>query len=210
MSLLLATQITAISTALLAAFAIATAWYARRAYIAQRKQLILLQEQESDQQALIGQQAELLKVQSGQLDLQRQQLEDQRKINEKQAGVAELQAQELRESLDERKREATERRQAQAAQVFVWLKQDSLIAEPSLAPYLRNSSRQPIYDLAVAWGGSAAASLPHLLPGDEYEIHGAGSAVANGAVPVQLKFRDANSVRWLTTSQGQLTEMPAD
>jgi hypothetical protein len=47
----------------------------------------------------------MLKVQSGQL-------EEQRKLNAEQLNVLALQAAELRESLDERKREALERRNA--------------------------------------------------------------------------------------------------
>jgi hypothetical protein len=45
MSLLLATQITAVATAVLAVFAVVTAWYARRAYQGQSAELTLLQEQ---------------------------------------------------------------------------------------------------------------------------------------------------------------------
>ncbi len=174
MSLLVAAQITAICTAVLAVFAIVTAAFAIMAF---------------------GKQS--------------QQLKDQQEMNRQQAGMFKLQAEDLQDSLGERQRDREQRRRAQAAQVLVWLGQDSRYAEPSLVPYLSNSSRQPIYDLAVAWGSSAAGSLPHLLPGEEHEFHGAGSAVANDIVPVQLEFRDANGVRWLTTSRGELTERSA-
>jgi hypothetical protein len=47
---------------------------------------------------------------------------EQRKVNAEQIRVLALQATELRESLDERKREAVERRNAQAAQVLLAVK----------------------------------------------------------------------------------------
>jgi len=53
------------------------------------------------------------------LQVQSEQLAEQQKVNAKQIRVLKLQAAELRESLDERKREAEERRSAQAARVFV-------------------------------------------------------------------------------------------
>jgi hypothetical protein len=53
------------------------------------------------------------------LDAQHDQLESLRKVNEKQIEVLGLQATDLRESLDERKREAEELRSAQAARVFI-------------------------------------------------------------------------------------------
>ncbi len=52
---------------------------------------------------------------------QSEQLEDQRRINAEQTGVLALQAEELGESLKERKREAEQRRSAQAARVFISL-----------------------------------------------------------------------------------------
>src|SRR5260221_13834131 len=92
MSLIAATQITAIATAVLAAFAIVTAWYARRAFREQSEEVRTLKKQ----------------------------LKDQQDLTAKQTPVLELQAEELRESLDERKREAANQRRAQASMVFVW------------------------------------------------------------------------------------------
>ena len=121
MSQIAAAQWTAVATIVLAAFAVVTAVFAFLAFRAQAEQVGTLKEQSTDEKALIGQQAELLQVQSGQLEVQHQQLDDQRTINARQAEVMELQAQELRESLDERKREAEARRAAQASQVFIWV-----------------------------------------------------------------------------------------
>ena len=78
MSLLFATQLTAIATAVLAVFAIVTAWYARWAFLKQSQEVRAIERQVQDAQELTRQQAELLRIQSGQLDLQRQQFDDQR------------------------------------------------------------------------------------------------------------------------------------
>jgi len=115
----LSAEITAIATALLAVLAVATAWYARRAFLKQSQEVRAIEQQVKDEQELTKQQAELVKVQSDQLELSRQQFDEQRQINARQAGVFELQSTELRESLAERKHEAEQRRSAQAARVFV-------------------------------------------------------------------------------------------
>lgn len=57
MSLIFATQLTAVATAVLAVFAFVTAWYARRAFLKQSQE--------------VSDQAEMLKVQSEQLTEQR-------------------------------------------------------------------------------------------------------------------------------------------
>jgi hypothetical protein len=85
MSLIFATQLTAIATAMLAAFAIVTGIYAIRAFRKQSKEV-------SDQISMLG--------------IQSDRLAEQRKINAEQLRVLALQAGELRESLAERKREA--------------------------------------------------------------------------------------------------------
>ena len=63
------TWITGVATAVLAVFAIITAFYARRAFREQSQE--------------VSDQAEMLKVQSDRLGLQERQFEDQRKINQK-------------------------------------------------------------------------------------------------------------------------------
>jgi multidrug efflux pump subunit AcrA (membrane-fusion protein) len=133
-----------VATAILAAFAIVTAWYARRAFLEQSQEVRAIEQQVTDALELASQQAKLLEVQSGQLELQRQQLDDQRQANAKQAGVLELQASELRESLDERKRDAHERNRAQAAQVTAWF---ALTSGKTWAAQIRNASELPILDV---------------------------------------------------------------
>ena len=94
MSLIFATQLTAVATAALAVFAIVTAYYARKALRSQSKE--------------VSDQATMLKVQSEQLD-------EQRKMNAEQIKVLELQAKELRESIDEHGREREQRHRSQAS-----------------------------------------------------------------------------------------------
>jgi hypothetical protein len=102
MSLLVATQITAAATAVLALFAIVTALLRSWPSASSHAEVAILGKQLEDQQALTRQQADLLKVQSGQLALQSRQFDEQRKLNEKQAEVLALQAKDLEESLAER------------------------------------------------------------------------------------------------------------
>jgi hypothetical protein len=98
MSVDLSGEITAIATAVLAVFAIVTAVFAVLAFRKQSQE--------------VYDQAAMLAVQSDQL-------EEQRKINAEQAKVLALQASELRESLDQRKRETERRHRAQASRVFI-------------------------------------------------------------------------------------------
>ncbi len=168
MSLIFATQLTAVATAVLAVFAIVTAVYAVRAFRKQSQEVSAIERQVIDHQELARQQAELLKVQSGQLELQRQQLdgqraaiEDQIRANARQAGVLELQASELCESLDQRKREAEERRGAQASMVFLWEEKGAFNPPdeppvPSVIAHVVNTSDQPAYDAELYWRRGSA------------------------------------------------------
>jgi hypothetical protein len=155
MSLIFATQLTALATAVLAVFAIVTAFYARRAFLKQSQEVRAIEQQVQDAQELARQQGNLLNVQSGQLELQRQQFAEQRKLNERQTEVLTLQAAELRESLEERKREAVERRNAQASQVHLALKvvAKSRDGGPEIEATVVNASerQQPIYDVKLYW-----------------------------------------------------------
>jgi hypothetical protein len=228
-SLIFATQLTAVATAALAAFAIVTAWYARRAFLKQSQEVRAIEQQVQDAQELSRQQAELLKVQSGQLELQRHQLEDQRQANARQAEVLELQASELRESLAERKQEAELRHRDQAARVFIGEeRQDPKRGErggfyrypgqsavgPAVLAYVKNTSNQPVYDAELRWHrGSEGYGEPNpeplgiLMPRDEKgvvrEFPAGTNLAASGAV---LAFRDAAGVVWIRRPDGGLTE----
>ena len=93
MSLIFATQLTAVATAILAVFAFTTAILAYRAFRKQSRE--------------VRDQAQMLKVQSDQL-------EEQQRINE-------LQATDLRASIKQRKLDADERRREQARLVSAWI-----------------------------------------------------------------------------------------
>jgi hypothetical protein len=159
MSADLSGEITAIATAVLAVFAIVTAWYARRAFLKQAQEVRAIEQQVQDAQELTRQQAELLKVQSGQLELQRQQFDEQRKVNARQAEILDLQAAELRESLEERKRDAYGRKRAQASRVFIEEEQHSYISDTRVitggSAWIKvtvlNRSDEPVYDAVLHW-----------------------------------------------------------
>ncbi len=173
MSLIFATQLTAVATGILAVFAIITGIFALLAFRKQSEEVRAIERQVHDQEELTRQQAELVKVQSGQLELQRQQLEDQREANAKQAEILELQGTELCESLDDRKREATERRRAQASRVLITQVRHPYIRNPAVitggTAYVKatifNGSGAPIYDTELRWHqGSAPYGEPNADP----------------------------------------------
>ena len=214
--------LTAIGTVLLAVFAVVTAWYARKAFREQSREVAAIEQQVKDEQEVTRQQAELLKVQSGQLELQRQQLEDQRAASTRQAEVLDLQAAELRESLDERKREAEQQRRAQAAMVF--LAQDSFpgrkggadwgAAPPSAGMTVVNSSDQPVYGAelyrrrgSAGWGEPNPEPLGMILPGEDAKRARQFPDDTNMAVSgASLRFTDAAGVRWIRRPDGYLGE----
>ncbi len=140
MSLIFATQLTAVATVALAALALATAVLALLAWRKQSRE--------------VSDQAEMLKL--------------QQETSEKQAGVLELQAAELRKSLEERSREGQRRAREQAILVFLTENRhkgrlagplDSAL--PSITATVVNSSNQPIYDTDVYWSiGEALNARP--------------------------------------------------
>jgi hypothetical protein len=112
--------------------------------------------------------------------------------------------------IKDRNSEAAQRRRAQAAQVFTWVDEQPVHdgEAPRPAACVRNTSRQPVYDINVGWGSSfGAGTWRVLLPDEENAIPGAGSSVADGTAPIRIEFRDAAGVRWRTTSRGELTEL---
>jgi hypothetical protein len=129
MSVVFATQLTAVATLALAALALATAVLALLSWRKPSKGV-------ADQAAM--------------LELQRRQLAEQEKTSAKQAGVLELQTVELRESLEERKREAEDRRRSQAAMITAWFASVPVPHGPAVSQWgamLRNAaacSRLPV------------------------------------------------------------------
>jgi hypothetical protein len=230
MSLIFATQLTAVATAVLAAFAIVTAWYARRAFLKQSQEVAAIERQVTDQQELTRQQANLLEIQSDQLDIQRQQLVDQREASARQAEVFELQATELRESLEERKRDTEERRRAQASCIFIWdERSDSdpavnqvqsalgVVSRRGISVHIENTSPQPIYDLTISWyKGTAPWDEPErcsiLMPGKRMDVARTLPLDVPGQVDRSLfwatvLFRDAGGCCWRARAGGHLDEI---
>ena len=195
---------------MLAVFAILTTIYAVRAF---RKQ-----SQEVSDQAL------MLKVQA-------EQLAEQRKINTEQTKVLALQASELRESLDERTRDTAERRRAQASRVFVWTehgldprvtqaqRSSGLAVLEAITVHVKNSSKQPVYDLIIGWRKGPAPwgepdEIPGLLPGEQENR----TRTLDPALPrnvdrtlfgAVVRFRDPAGAHWLLRPGGHLTEEPS-
>ena len=207
MSLIFATQLTGAATAALAVFAIVTAWYARKAFLKQSKEV-------SDQASM--------------LEIQSEQLAEQRKVNTEQIRVLALQASELRGSLEERTRDTAERRRAQASRVFIWTETgpdprltDAQIEKgvpwrETVTAHVNNTSDQPIYCAELVWddsstplaevaGRSGAERLPvFLLPGsDAAQTRQAGPETR----AVVLRFRDAAGVIWLRGPEGDLVDL---
>lgn len=214
----LSAEITAIATAVLALFAIATAYYARRAFLKQSQEVRAIEQQVKDQEELSRRQADLLQVQSGQLELQRHQFDEQRKLNERQSEVLELQAEELRESLDQRKIEAVERRSSQALQVLVQEERYTYQAvgkatEKDITVYVSNTSQQPIYEVWFSWHSGDKSYAQNrrdepLMPGgkdhDSAQVPLDVDPDEFGAVVI---FRDRAGVWWRARPDGRLDEV---
>jgi hypothetical protein len=91
------------------------------------------------------------------------------------------QSSQLEMELRERRREAEERRRAQAAQVFVWqdppeLSQrggDSITAWATTVAHVLNTSKQPVFNLRIMWvytgkpAGKYVLRAAPLMPGEE-------------------------------------------
>jgi hypothetical protein len=202
-------EITAIATAVLAAFAIVTAIFAILAFRKQSQEVI--------------DQASMLKVQSERLD-------EQRKVNAEQVKVLALQAEELRESVGaERKRAAEVRRRAQATRVslkempFETVPGDGstgyhaalgTVSSPAVRVDVKNSSDQPIYGAELRWHrGSEGYGEPNpqplgtLMPGEDAKaIRGFSPGTNLAASGAVLRFRDAAGATWIRRPDGGLVE----
>ena len=198
----LSAELTAIATAVLAVFAIVTAFYARQAFRKQSQE--------------VSDQASMLQVQS-------EQLAEQRKVNAEQMQVLALQAAELHESLGERKREAEQRRSAQAARVFMSQKIGIVFRqedddEPEyfdVSVTVVNTSDRPVYDTALHWHRGSESfddlfvgePLGTIMPGEERSSWRHFPPDTNMAISgAVLTFRDAAGARWMHRPDGTLTE----
>jgi hypothetical protein len=177
----------------LLAGAIVTAWYARRAFIAQGKELAELTAEAAEQ----------------------------RRVNEKQVVVLELQQRDLKASLEQRVTTAAATRSAQASQVFVWTEnrtKDRITTSgrdfyvsgepdevhtvgPSFAVYLKNTSRQPIYDVVIRTDHGGDDHLPILMP-DGWAVFYRSPEMTWAAAD----FRDAGFALWSREGTGLLVD----
>jgi hypothetical protein len=229
-----ASQILAAATVVLGIGAVITAVFAIKAFGKQATEVTALEQQGMDQQRLINQQADMLKVQADQLEVQQQGLEEQRAINVRQTDVLELQVKELRASLEQREREAGQRRHAQAAAVFIWEDRhdrDPRISQvqtavtgvapgPVIVAHVKNTSRQPIYDVSLSWHRGSMPwqqpdPLPTLMPGDEKDSTRAlpsdlPSNVDPAVFGAVVFFRDAAGICWRVRPDGQFDEIPPE
>ena len=229
MSLLLATQITAIATAVLAVGAIVTAIFAVLALRKEAEEVRAIEKQVTDQQEVTRQQAGLLKLQSDQLELQRQQLDDQRKVNEKHSGVLELEAAELTEALKQRQHDAAEQRRKQAARVTAWLTRQEDAVPRSWGALVRNASDEPVFDVrvffhhmrekegggyqAVSQGGPPPRETTAVLPPveDRFVVIPEAVRAMFGSITIDdrtcaasVEFTDAAGNRWERDPRGAL------
>jgi hypothetical protein len=214
MSLIFATQLTAVATTILAVFAFTTAILA---YLAFRKQSREVRDQ-----------AQMLKVQSDQL-------EEQQKINE-------LQATDLRASIKQRKLDADERRRAQARLVSAWIGKtrddpDNNDGMRQISLELINGSPEPIYGLVAgtvfiqgragpnsleAWFEvkkrtesqehkqlSPPTAILSILPPGRWRtwVQDTGEVLGGGRRGAELAFTDRAGTHWIRRARGDLEKL---
>jgi hypothetical protein len=166
--------------------------------------------------------------QSAELTILNSQASDQRETNRKLAASADLQAEELRQSLEERKRETERQHRAQAEQVYVTLAkspgtsaapdnsvvQGRMARPPVVAATVHNYSQQIIRDVQLRWHTGSAS---HGEPNPELlgELIPATEAVRKRTFPPDcdlercgavILFRDAAGTTWLRRPDGDLQE----
>jgi hypothetical protein len=115
-------------------------------------------------------------------------------------------------------RDIRQRHRAQATQVFTWVEMrpyDGKAEDMRPAARIKNASGQPVYDIELGLGlgvdkARVDRRLPVLMPGNDYELVGLGTDFADGRGQIWITFRDAAGVRWRTTSDGRLTELPGE
>jgi hypothetical protein len=227
MSLIFATQLTAVATTALAVLAIVTAWYARKAFRKQSRE--------------VSDQAQMLKVQSGQLELQSQQLNDQREINA-------LQTEDLRESLKERARLRQDAEREQADKIGLRMSYipfpdysleyvDGFKVSPGEQVHMAvvsNDSRRPIQHVVCKYGGSTAVIIGRLVddsdaPGEQPDLiqpiplssaqvirtgetYGFAFEINSHRVPIgghgEARFTDDAGLHWQLDDDLHLEEVP--
>lgn len=105
------------------------------------------------------------------------------------------------------------RRRAQASRVFVSIEDRSYDGNPDdmrAAACIRNTSDQPVYDVALGLGEAHEKRWTVLMPQREHERPGLGTDFENGRRPVWVEFRDSAGVRGRADARGRLTELCVD
>jgi len=142
------------------------------------------------------------------------------------------QSEEVKILREETERDSQQRRRSQARRVFIH--QDDAPAEHDpqmaaaqmdaailsrdetttlIAARLFNTSKQPVYDIAIRWsiGGAPLGGPhvePHLMPGkDLLRTQNWTPSVGITALAVKVEFSDAARVRWRATDRGELAEL---
>jgi hypothetical protein len=155
--------------------------------------------------------------QSKEVRLLEDQVNDQRDLALKQVEVLSLQAEEIRASLENRRRD-------QAARVFTWVEVTSH-ARGRFRVHVTNSSDRPIYGLTFLLGYgdddeadyfSKPETVKHVMPHettmfepdeDEHSILW-GTSWEPGEVWSAVHFRDASGETWQVNSRGHMERAP--
>jgi hypothetical protein len=142
------------------------------------------------------------------------------------------QSKEVRLLQKETERDIQQRRRSQASRVFIYQEAAPAEHDPQMAAAqmdaairsrdetttliaarLSNTSKQPVYDIAIRWGiGGAPLGGPHvepyLMPGKELLCTQSWTPSAGiTGLAVKLEFSDAAGVRWRVTDRGELAEL---
>lgn len=142
------------------------------------------------------------------------------------------QSEEVRILREESKRDFQQRRRSQASRVFIHqeaapAKHDPRMAAAQMDAAIRsrdenatlvaarlfNTSKQPVYDIAIRWSiGGAPLGGPHLepylLPGKDIPRTQSWTPAAGiTGLAVKVEFSDAAGVRWRATDRGELAEL---
>jgi hypothetical protein len=155
--------------------------------------------------------------QSREVRLLEDQVNDQRALALKQVEVLSLQADEIRASLENRRRD-------QAVRVFTWVEVTSH-ARGHFLVHVTNSSDRPVYDLTFLLGYgddddaeyfSKPGAVKHLMPHDTTVFEPDkdensilwGTSWEPGEVWSAVHFRDASGETWRVNSKGQMERTP--
>jgi cbb3-type cytochrome oxidase subunit 3 len=182
-------------------------------------------------------QAQEVRDQAEQLRLQSEQLTDQKRVNDEQVRLMELQERELRAAQDERERQTTERREAQARQVAAWFEQRFRKSgeESDWGSFVRNASLLPVFEVRVFFhfvqelgsGRVDARGLSwypidrggpvepvRVIPPDQTRFVEIPEAIRNmvdrcdaQTYVVAIHFTDAAGVRWVRDGRGELLDV---